>query len=122
MMEKELKAPKLRFPGFTDDWEQRKVTELLKNTSDAIKIGPFGSALKKNFFTDKGIKNTSIQEIVDNANVAKGTFYLYFKDKYELQDILITSKSENKNYNNESFTSTKSEKINMINRNKTTII
>ena len=45
-------------------------------------------------FTDKGIKNTSIQEIVDNANVAKGTFYLYFKDKYELQDILITAKSE----------------------------
>ena len=45
-------------------------------------------------FTDKGIKNTSIQEIVDNANVAKGTFYLYFKDKYELQDILITTKSE----------------------------
>lgn len=24
-MEKELKAPKLRFPGFTDDWEQRKL-------------------------------------------------------------------------------------------------
>ena len=45
-------------------------------------------------FTNKGIKNTSIQEIVDNANVAKGTFYLYFKDKYELQDILITKKSE----------------------------
>ena len=33
-------------------------------------------------FTQKGIKDTSIQEIVDNANVAKGTFYLYFKDKY----------------------------------------
>ena len=32
-------------------------------------------------FTEKGIKDTSIQEIVDNANVAKGTFYLYFKDK-----------------------------------------
>ena len=45
-------------------------------------------------FAEKGIKDTSIQEIVDNANVAKGTFYLYFKDKYELQDILITSKSE----------------------------
>lgn len=45
-------------------------------------------------FSDKGIKNTSIQEIVDKANVAKGTFYLYFKDKYELQDILITTKSE----------------------------
>jgi AcrR family transcriptional regulator len=45
-------------------------------------------------FTEKGIKNTSIQEIVDNANVAKGTFYLYFKDKYELRDILIAKKSE----------------------------
>ena len=32
-------------------------------------------------FTEKGIQNTSIQDIVDNANVAKGTFYLYFKDK-----------------------------------------
>ncbi len=45
-------------------------------------------------FTEKGIKSTSIQEIVDNANVAKGTFYLYFKDKYEIRDVLITKKSE----------------------------
>ena len=45
-------------------------------------------------FTEKGIKNTSIQEIVDMANVAKGTFYLYFKDKYELRDILIVKKSQ----------------------------
>ena len=45
-------------------------------------------------FTEKGIKDTSIQEIVDNAKVAKGTFYLYFKDKYEIRDVLITKKSE----------------------------
>lgn len=45
-------------------------------------------------FTEKGIKETSIQDIVDNANVAKGTFYLYFKDKYEIRDILIAKKSE----------------------------
>lgn len=44
-------------------------------------------------FTEKGMKDTSIQEIVDNANVAKGTFYLYFKDKYEIRDILIAKKS-----------------------------
>lgn len=44
-------------------------------------------------FTDKGIKDTSIQDIVDNANVAKGTFYLYFKDKYEIRDVLIAKKS-----------------------------
>lgn len=45
-------------------------------------------------FTEKGIKATSIQNIVDNANVAKGTFYLYFKDKYELRDVLIMKKSQ----------------------------
>ena len=44
-------------------------------------------------FTEKGFKDTSIQEIVDHAGVAKGTFYLYFKDKYDIQDILITYKS-----------------------------
>ena len=44
-------------------------------------------------FTEKGFKETSIQEIVDNAGVAKGTFYLYFKDKYEIQNKLISKKS-----------------------------
>ncbi len=45
-------------------------------------------------FTEKGFKNTSIQEIVDKAKVAKGTFYLYFNDKYDVQEYLITKKSE----------------------------
>lgn len=45
-------------------------------------------------FTNKGLKNTSIQDIVNNANVAKGTFYLYFRDKYELRDVLIMKKSQ----------------------------
>jgi hypothetical protein len=45
-------------------------------------------------FTEKGIKNTSIQDIVDQAGVAKGTFYLYFKDKYEIRDVLICRKAQ----------------------------
>ena len=45
-------------------------------------------------FTKKGFKDTSVQEIVDNAEVAKGTFYIYFKDKYEIRDILIELKSK----------------------------
>lgn len=32
-------------------------------------------------FTEKGISNTSIAQICEKAGVAKGTFYLYFKDK-----------------------------------------
>jgi AcrR family transcriptional regulator len=50
-------------------------------------------------FTKKGVNDTSIQEIVDNAEVAKGTFYLYFKDKYEIRDVLIAKKSK-KLFNN----------------------
>ena len=41
--------PELRFPGFTDAWEQRKFTYLL-DKKDGIRRGPFGSALKKNSF------------------------------------------------------------------------
>ncbi len=50
------------------------------------------AALK--LFTEKGVKDTSVQEITNEAGVAKGTFYLYFKDKYELQDYLIARKSK----------------------------
>ena len=41
--------PELRFPGFTDAWEQRKFTYLL-DKKEGIRRGPFGSALKKNSF------------------------------------------------------------------------
>ncbi len=46
-----------------------------------------------NLFTTKGFNKTSIAEIVENAGVAKGTFYLYFKDKYDIRDKLIVYKS-----------------------------
>ena len=40
-------------------------------------------------FTTKGINNTSIADIVEAAGVAKGTFYLYFKDKYDINSKLL---------------------------------
>ena len=46
-----------------------------------------------NMFTTKGFSKTSISEIVEKAGVAKGTFYLYFKDKYDIKNKLITHKS-----------------------------
>lgn len=45
-------------------------------------------------FTQKGIHDTSVSDITKEAGLAKGTFYLYFKDKYELQNKLIAKKSE----------------------------
>ncbi len=64
----------------------------MKNDKEEKESRLLNTAFK--LFTEKGLKETSIQEIVDNANVAKGTFYLYFKDKYEIRDILIVKKSQ----------------------------
>lgn len=44
-------------------------------------------------FTSKGITDTTISNIVDRAGVAKGTFYLYFKDKYDIRNKLIAHKA-----------------------------
>ncbi|MCR4924972.1 MAG: TetR/AcrR family transcriptional regulator [Clostridiales bacterium] len=44
-------------------------------------------------FTSKSFSETAIDEIVKTAGVAKGTFYLYFKNKYDLLDQIIIYKS-----------------------------
>lgn len=44
-------------------------------------------------FTSKGIHKTSISDIVQQSGVAKGTFYLYFKDKYDIRNMLIAKKA-----------------------------
>ena len=44
-------------------------------------------------FTSKGIHNTSVSDIVKGAGMAKGTFYLYFKDKYDIRNKLIAHKA-----------------------------
>jgi hypothetical protein len=44
-------------------------------------------------FTTKGFHNTSIADIVNQAGIAKGTFYLYFKDKTDIRNRLIASKA-----------------------------
>lgn len=45
-------------------------------------------------FTSQGIARTSISDIVQQAGMAKGTFYLYFRDKYELQERLVEHETE----------------------------
>ena len=44
-------------------------------------------------FTTKGVNKTSISEISEQAGIAKGTFYLYFKDKYDIRNKLISHQS-----------------------------
>nr|WP_296157081.1 TetR/AcrR family transcriptional regulator [uncultured Blautia sp.] len=45
-------------------------------------------------FTTKGPNKTTISDIVERAGVAKGTFYLYFKDKYDIRNKLASHKTK----------------------------
>ena len=65
--------------GKVDKNKQQKRTSLLET---AFRL-----------FTSRGIHNTSISDIVESAGVAKGTFYLYFKDKYDIRNKLIAHKA-----------------------------
>lgn len=65
--------------GKTDEKKKKKRADLLDAAYE--------------LFTSKGIFDTSISDIVNKAKMAKGTFYLYFKDKYEIRTELITKKA-----------------------------
>lgn len=65
-----------------------KVEENKQQKLDAL----FRSAY--DLFLTQGIEKTSVSDITRNAGVAKGTFYLYFTDKYEVRDRLIARTAE----------------------------
>lgn len=44
-------------------------------------------------FTQNDVQEVSIADITNHAGVAKGTFYLFFKDKYDIRDHLIAGES-----------------------------
>ena len=44
-------------------------------------------------FLDKSVNSTAVDDVVKGAGVAKGTFYIYFKDKYDLLNQLVAHKS-----------------------------
>ena len=64
-----------------------KVDENKRKKKDAITDSAFS------LFIKKGINATSIADIMQKAQLAKGTFYLYFKDKYEVRDYLVRKKA-----------------------------
>lgn len=62
------------------DLNKKKKREALLNTAFEL-------------FTTQGLHQTTINNIVERAGVAKGTFYLYFKDKYDIRNKLIAHKA-----------------------------
>lgn len=67
------------------------VSEKLENKKMQKRLNLENAAYQ--LFTTKGIQETSISDIVSLANVAKGTFYLYYKDKADLLGKLIINHS-----------------------------
>lgn len=66
--------------GKAEDNKQAKRTRLMDN---AFKL-----------FLENGISGTTISDIAKKSGIAKGTFYLYFKDKYDLRDKLIAHRAK----------------------------
>lgn len=60
----------------------------LENNKQQKRTSLLDTAFK--LFTTQGVSKTSIAEISQKAGIAKGTFYLYFKDKYDIRNKLIS--------------------------------
>ena len=91
MNKEKRRVPKLRFPGFTEDWEQRKLGDLLillkdgshgthKNTDEGVYL-----------LSAKNIKNGQINIMPDDRIISWEDYDVIHKN-YELQfgDILLT--------------------------------
>ena len=60
----------------------------LENNKQQKRTSLLDTAFK--LFTTQGVSKTSIAEISQKAWIAKGTFYLYFKDKYDIRNKLVS--------------------------------
>ena len=60
----------------------------LENNKQQKRTSILDTAFK--LFTTQGVSKTSIAEISQKAGIAKGTFYLYFKDEYDIRNKLIS--------------------------------
>lgn len=76
--QKGQKVPEKRFPGFTDDWEQRKLSEVFSSYTDPVDIPHDG-------YERLGIRSH-----------AKGTFHSYVPAGHELQTAQMHRVAANK--------------------------
>lgn len=74
----------------------------MKNENSTIRLPKTKTGFKsfnkiievsKTLFANKGFSQTSINEIIENAKIATGTFYNYFDDKRAVYDYLLNDYS-----------------------------
>lgn len=87
--------PEIRFPGFTGDWEQRKFENML-DENEGIRRGPFGSALKKEYFVNESDyvvyeqQNAIYNNYETRYNITKEKFDELKKFKLEEGDFIMS--------------------------------
>ena len=78
--------PEIRFKGFTDAWEQRKVSSLIIDIAD----GPFGSNLKTEHYTDeKEARIIQLSNLSDNGWQEENTRYTTFEHANEIKRCIV---------------------------------
>ncbi|MEM7713924.1 MAG: restriction endonuclease subunit S [Cyanobacteria bacterium P01_A01_bin.68] len=71
----QLLTGKMRLPGFSGEWEVKKLGELGATNKPPIKAGPFGSSLKKSYYVKEGYKIYG-QEQVIAKDFSIGNYYI----------------------------------------------
>lgn len=80
------KVPKLRFKGFSDDWEQRKLSDTIVDIAD----GPFGSNLKTEHYTDeKEARIIQLSNLSDYGWQEANTRYTTFEHAKEIRRCIV---------------------------------
>lgn len=78
--------PELRFPGFTEPWEQRKLSDAIVDIAD----GPFGSNLKTEHYTDeKEARIIQLSNLSDYGWQEANTRYTTFEHAKEIRRCIV---------------------------------
>ncbi|MGR5962526.1 hypothetical protein ACT7DN_19800 [Bacillus paranthracis] len=71
-----MNVPKLRFKEFDGEWEKKNIIHIAQDEKSAVKIGPFGSQLRKEYLQSTGLYKVYGQENVFNNDFSQGNRFL----------------------------------------------
>lgn len=81
-----MEKPKIRFKGYNDAWEQRKVSSMITDIAD----GPFGSNLKTEHYTEeKEARIIQLSNLSDYGWQEENTRYTTFEHAREIKRCIV---------------------------------
>ena len=77
------KKPEIRFAGFTDDWEQRKLGEIMDEVTDYVAAGSFADLAKNVQYMSKPDYAQLVRTIDLKHNFSNGSFIYVNKNAFD---------------------------------------